>query len=416
MRLNENSILKESDLELLRDLPKSWSRKKLRQIVDPNRPITYGIVQPGEFAPNGIFLVRGKDYSNRWAKPEELFKVSEDIESPYKRARLKKGDLILTIVGAYTGNVAIVPPWLENSNITQTTARVAISAKFGYNQFYYYFFESEIGRRVLKKYEKGLAQPGLNLADIAEFIVPVPTKNEQKKIASILQSVDNAIDKTKELIEKYKKMKQGLMQDLFNENWGFKPLSSFATLKGRIGWRGYTTSDLVDEGPLAIGAGNISVDNKLDLTQRVHISRKKYEESPDIMVKQNDVLIVQRGSLGKVAIVDRHIGEATINPSMILVKEIKTNPYFIYYNLSASHIQKEIADNLAQTGVPMITQDQCKNFKIYNPPDPEKEKIVTILLSIDSKIDSEKSYLRKLVKIKGGLMQDLLTGKVRVAA
>ncbi len=182
--------------------------------MQEDRKITYGIVQPGEFDINGRFLVRGKDYSNGWAKPDEFFKVSHKIELPYKRARLEPNDIILTIVGAGTGNVQIVPGWLEGANITQTTARIGIDQNKGYYKFFYYLFQSYIGKYNVNKFVKGAAQPGLNLIDIKKFDVLIPCFEEQHKIAQILSEVDAKIENGQVTKKQLKQLKKGLMQVL----------------------------------------------------------------------------------------------------------------------------------------------------------------------------------------------------------
>jgi type I restriction enzyme S subunit len=106
-------------------IPRDWGCKQLRDLVQPNRRITYGIVQPGEFDPNGILLIRGQDYISGWASRESFFKVAPTRHESYRRSLTKAGDLLLCIVGATTGAVAQVPEWIDEANITQTTARVS---------------------------------------------------------------------------------------------------------------------------------------------------------------------------------------------------------------------------------------------------------------------------------------------------
>ena len=122
----------------------------------------------------------------------------------------------------------------------------------------------------------------------------------------------------------------------------------------------------------------------------------------------------RRASLGKIVIIDKEIGEATINPSMVLLKNIKINNFFLYYYLCSDLIQKHISNIQTQTGVPMISQKQCKEFTIIIPKEKEQEEIANILLKLDNNIINQNNELNMLKKIKQGLMQDLLTGKVRV--
>ena len=107
-----------------------------------------------------------------------------------------------------------------------------------------------------------------------------------------------------------------------------KLLGSIAEIRGRVGWKGYTVNDLTDSGPLVLGANEITSDNQLNLSTVKHLTREKYEESPEIFVKKDDILVVKVGStIGKVAIVNNDLGEASINPNCVIVRAIEINPY-----------------------------------------------------------------------------------------
>ena len=127
-------------------------------------------------------MVRGQDYSRGWARPESVFRVTHEVERPYRRARLALGDLVVTIVGAGTGNVAVVPSWLAGANITQTTARVAPNLHRVAAGFLAAVLESWIGQVQVSLHVKGAAQPGLNLGHLSKFRIPLPTRGEQDEI------------------------------------------------------------------------------------------------------------------------------------------------------------------------------------------------------------------------------------------
>ncbi|MCF2446213.1 restriction endonuclease subunit S [Dyadobacter sp. CY345] len=195
------------------------------------------------------------------------------------------------------------------------------------------------------------------------------------------------------------------------EKWQSIKLNQIASVKGRIGFRGYTKSDLVQKGngALTIGAKHINKNNKLNFIDPEYISWEKYEESPEIKVEIGDILMVQRGSLGKVAIVKELSEPATINPSMVLLKNINCCNQFLYYSLSGEIIQKEIEKITTSTAVPMISQGQIKEFIILLPPLPEQQKIATILSTVDEKIEVIDAQITQTRELKKGLMQKLLT-------
>lgn len=265
---------------------------------------------------------------------------------------------------------------------------------------------------------------GVSKTNLAELSIILPSRKEQKKIATILGTWDKAIAKQEKLIAEKEDLKKGLMQQLltgkkrfpgFMDEWQWVRLNQVSKIQGRVGWKGYKTTDLRKSGPLVIGASHIDKQNKLDLSEPVHLSREKYEESPEIMISSGDVIIVQRGSLGKVVLIDEPIGEATINPSMAILRVTGAiTPEFLYYQLCSESVQRIIRTESNSTGVPMISQKQIGTFKLHFPSEDEQNKIVSTLSVADNEIEQLNTQLTMLNDQKKGLMQQLLTGKVRV--
>lgn len=310
--------------------------------------------------------------------------------------------------------------------------------------FLYYCFHFYVER--IKKLGAGSTFAEISKKDLESVKFPHPTdKKEQQKISYILNTADTVIEKTQAAIAKYKAIKQGMLHDLFTrgidlqtgklrpkyedapelykecklrwipKEWEEKIIDDVAWVNGRVGWKGYTVADLRETGPLALGAAHIDKENKLDLTNPIHLSVEKYLESPEIMVRFGDILIVQRGTIGKIVIIDKEIGEATINPSMVLLNNLKVNSAFLYFQLCSFIGQRQIEILTSQTGVPMISQEQIKNINLGIPKKPvETEEIAKRLISIDKTIVNEQQQLKKLQQIKAGLMGDLLSGKKEV--
>lgn len=192
-----------------------WEEKRLMDVVEPERKIRYGVVQPGEFDPNGRLLVRGQDYSQGWANVNSLFRVSDEVEKKYSKARIKFQDLVITIVGAGTGFVAQVPIEFDDANITQTTARIAIDKTKGDPYYFLGYLRSSYGRKLIYSFIKGAAQPGLNIGDVEIFKVKVPSLAEQKKIANFLTGIDVKLEALGAQISQSQTFKKGLLQQMF---------------------------------------------------------------------------------------------------------------------------------------------------------------------------------------------------------
>ncbi len=214
------------------------------------------------------------------------------------------------------------------------------------------------------------------------------------------------------------KLKPGykLVKSLFGKyeeiphDWPSKNLEEVGLIKGRIGWRGYTQNDFVKKGKGAISLGGTNIkNNSLDLTNLTYVSWNKYDESPEIHVHINDILIQKTGSIGGIAIIDRDIGKATINPNVSVIKKIKIEPNFLSYFLTSSYIQRQIQRFKTATSVPLLTQEQIRSLIIFLPTKIEQQKIASMLSNVDSLIQQTEEIIKQTNWMQKGLKQKLLT-------
>jgi len=176
----------------------AWPVVPLEQLVDPNRPITYGIVQPGPDMPGGVPYVRVVDIQNGAVISQQLRRTSPDIAQSYRRSSLSAGDLLISIRG-HVGRTAIVTSDIGGANLTQDTARVAVLPPTNVRYIQRYV-ESASARHWLTQHTKGVAVTGINLTDLRRLPVPVPPPPEQRRIADILDKADAIRRKRKQAI------------------------------------------------------------------------------------------------------------------------------------------------------------------------------------------------------------------------
>ena len=210
----------------------------------------------------------------------------------------------------------------------------------------------------------------------------------------------------------YKQTELGIIP----EDWEIINLGSIAKVNGRIGFRGYTTADLVGVGQGAYTIGGKHITNMiLDLHDAEYISWLKYYESPEIMVRKGDIVFAQRGTLGKSAFIRNDIGPATINPSLVLINKIKCDNEYLSYWLQCDKIVEYICSINSQTSIPMITQNQIEHIPVILPTIKDEQRAITEALSdIDGLIVALDKKIAKKRLIKQGAMQQLLTGKKRL--
>lgn len=266
----------------------------------------------------------------------------------------------------------------------------------------------------------------LRLPILQDFPIEIPKKpEEQEKIASCLSSLDEVIEAHSQKLELLKEHKKGLLQNLFPQEgekvpkvrfkefekdgeWVETTLENNCEVKGRIGYRGYTTQDLVSQGEGALVLGGKHIQNQLlELKDPTYLSWEKYYESPEIMVEVGNIIFSQRGTLGDCAMIDREIGAATINPSMVLIKNITCDARFLYYILIGDCIQEQVQKNRSNGAIPMLSQKQIKEFSFLIPKPKEQQKIASCLSSLDNLITSQTEKIEQLKLHKKGLMQGL---------
>lgn len=269
-------------------------------------------------------------------------------------------------------------------------------------------------------------QPGVNLQQIKSFGIPSPqSMREQNKIASALTSIDNLLLSIDKLIEKKRLIKQGAMQELltgkkrlpgFTGEWVELKLGKLCDIFGRIGFRGYTKADLVKEGNGAISFSPSDINsNKINYNTCTYISYSKYEESPEIQVFNGDIIFCKTASIGKCALVENLKEKATINPQFIVMKNFNCDNRYLYYRLIDESFQTKIKKIAGGSTIPTMSQEKLKEETFVMPENVKEQKAISrILANIDKEIESLEGKKAKYEHIKQGMMQQLLTGKIRL--
>lgn len=204
---------------------------------------------------------------------------------------------------------------------------------------------------------------------------------------------------------------------LIPDDWEVKRIGNVSEIFGRIGFRGYTVEDLVDEGFGAITLSPSNIQNgRMDFSNCSYISWKKYDESPEIKIANGDILLVKTGSTyGKSAIVKNLTKKATINPQFVVIKKTKCNNELLGYLIQTPTVQEQIEASIVGGAIPTLSQKQIASFKIpLSKSLAEQQRIAKALSDVDALISTTEKLIQKKKNIKQGTMQNLLTGKKRL--
>lgn len=356
----------------------------------------------------------------------------EEHKKIYKSCPVKKGDVLLTKDGANTGNVTI-NTLAEEFSLLSSVAVLSGKKDTLDNRFLFQYLASSKSQYILKSEMAGQAITRLTLTTLKNIPIPLPPLPEQKKIAVILSTWDEAIEKLESLVALKEKRKKGLMQSLLTGKKRLKGFKTKAFQKTKIGmtpedwevekiisiadyadYRGKTPKK-TKSGIFLVTAKNIKqgyIDYSLS---QEFIDPKDY----DIVMKRGlpqigDVLITTEAPCGNVAQIDKEniaLAQRVIKYRGKVGKLYNT--YLKYYFLSES-FQNILDDNSTGGTVRGIKGSRLHQLPIPLPPLPEQKRIAEVLSAADNEINLHKEEIEKIKLQKRGLMQKLLTGKVRV--
>ncbi|MFB0611997.1 restriction endonuclease subunit S [Aurantiacibacter poecillastricola] len=401
-------------------IPSDWQPIQLKDVVQKGRKICYGIVQPGDFTADGIPLIRGKDYSFGWVPLENFFRVSEAIDRPYKRSKVKPRDLILTIVGAGTGNVATIPDWLDGANITQTTARIAVDHERFDHRYVRALLQSRFGQNAVYRAIKGGAQPGLNIADVEKFTFFFPEKSVQSQIADVAEVWGRAIETVEALIANARAQKQALMQQLldgkhrlpgFSGEWQRKPINEIATRVTR-------RNDGTELPVLTISStsGFVRQDEKY--------SRYMAGKSVETYIMLNEGEFAYNKGNSKTyefgCIFDLEGYERALVPHVYVCFKLKKGYSHRFYkalfeaDYLAPQLGRLVNTGVRNNGLLNIKPSEFLGTKVPVPPPNEQDAIAAVMEAASRTVIEHETQLTALRQEKAALMQQLLTGKRRV--
>lgn len=167
--------------------PRRFPIRPMIELIDPQRPISYGILMPGPDQADGVKYVRVTDMKNGGIELSGIRKTTEAMSNSFRRSLLKSGDLLMSIRG-HVGRFAVIPPELDGANITQDSARLAV---VGASPVYVRECLRTGGfQRWMAKHTKGVAVRGINLGDVKVMPVPLPTRGDQDKFARHANAIE----------------------------------------------------------------------------------------------------------------------------------------------------------------------------------------------------------------------------------
>jgi type I restriction enzyme, S subunit len=407
----------------------------LKRLVDPERPVTYGIVQAGPHVVGGVPYIRPADMTEEdgISSADDLLRTSPEIAGSYSRSTVRTGDLVCSI-GPSFGKVMVIPKSLEGANLTQGTARIACQAPHS-ARYLFWALRSPTSAAQWESSVGGATFRALNLGPLCETVLAVPSPEEQHLIAQFLDAetakIDALVASQQRLITLLLEKRQavishsvteGLNRDarmkssdiawigLIPEHWEVLRGAAIGTL---FGSEQVPDEDIRDKGALPfIKVGSLSLDSFEIESWDWFVDERVAHQ---YRARANYITFPKRGAAiftNKVNIVDR---PSLIDPNL-MGWEIggKALPKFIAYVLKMRRLE-ELAD---VSTIPQINNKHIAPERFPIPPIAEQLEIVNFLdcqsRRIASLIVAARQAIVLLQERRSALISAAVTGKIDV--
>lgn len=343
---------------------------------------------------SGYFLLSARNILNGRIDINDVdFVGIEEYRRIRQRCNPEFGDVLISCSGS-VGRVALVPKNFE-CVMVRSAAMIKPDNSKTIGSYIQYYLQSTIGQKqILLKINQG-AQANLFLNHILDLKLAVPNLYEQTIITTALADIHSLIKSIEDLIAKKNNIKQGAMQELLkpNEDWAREPIKNIAS----ISTGSKNTQDKIEEGnyPFFVRSQNIE-----------RINSYSYD---------GEAVLVAGDGVGTGKVIHYFRGRFDYHQRVYKISEFKKDIigfyFFLYFK---NNFYNRIMQMTAKSSVDSVRMEMIAEMIIPFPPLAEQTSIATILSDMDSEISALESNLEKYRNIKLGMMQNLLTGKIRL--
>lgn len=406
----KENTMKQTEIGLL---PGDWEVIELGDIVDYIKGYPF---KSKDYCSDGVRIIRISDTTYNSIKDYGQIYVSDKVANSTKRWSLNRGDLIVSTVGSkppmydsMVGKVIFVKAKYAGALLNQNAVlfknknnsiQIILSNIFN-SKRYVEFIESI--------YRGNANQASITLEELFKFQIPLPPLPEQEAIAEALSDADAWIESLEQLIAKKRLIKQGAMQELLSpkEDWEVKKLGEMGEI---VTGNTPSTTDISNYGEdfLFISPADLGT-SKYIFNSEKKLSVKGFSLSRKLKI--NSVLITCIGStIGKLGITK--FTSCTNQQINAIYCNENYNYGFLYYLLALN--SEIIKLSASQQAVPLLNKTDFSNLEFPFPSLTEQTRIATILSDMDAELEALEGQLGKARKVKQGMMQELLTGRVRL--
>jgi type I restriction enzyme S subunit len=395
-------------------IPTDWEVKPLHSLAEK---ITVGIANAATHAyrDRGVVMFRNQNIKPNHLDDRDVLYIDELFEQRYRNKRLKAGDLLTARTG-YPGTTSIVPARYDGAQ-TFTTLITRPRKTLIDPQYLCFFINSDAGQRYIEQSQAGGGQKNVNAGSLKFLNVALPpTMAEQKSIAEVLSDADALVDSIEQLLAKKRQLKQGAMQELltgrkrlpgFSEKWAMKRIAEVASPSS-------AKNDVGDHLPVLTCSKHLGFVESLAYFKNQIFSR---DTSGYKIIKRGQIGYpsnhVEEGSIG---LQDLH-GVALVSPIYVVFSVTEqVDSYFLHRLLKLDSYRQTFA-TATSSSVDRRGSLRWRAFSqitVNLPGLQEQVAIAHVLRDMEAETTEIAANLAKARHLREGMMQELLTGRIRL--
>ena len=420
------------------ELPEGWKWARLVDVCETLTGSTPSKKRP-EFYGGDFPFFKPADLDQGM----QLFEASEYLSEHGKKCSrfIPAHSTLICCIGSIGKSGYSLRDGTSNQQINAAIPRSIINPKF-----LFYAVNSENFKNQLWKNSSSTTISIINKSKMDNCILPLPPLSEQQRIISRIESMfaklDEAKEKAQNVVDSFEARKAAILHQAFTGNltakwrkenipekssqyleaikdkvkirldfkywenpklpdsWCESTIGNLLYFAGRVGWKGLKAEEYTQEGPILLSVYNLNEGDEVTYNRINHISMERYEESPEIMVREHDILLTKDGAgIGKLGYINELPEKATINSSLLLIRPGKVANYkYIYYLLSGPALQNLVKERITGSATPHLFQRDIKEFILPIPSLSEQQEIVRILDTVLEKEHIAKSAAEQVLE------------------
>ncbi|MGH2079600.1 restriction endonuclease subunit S [Aerococcus urinaeequi] len=395
-----------------------WEQRKLDDIADVTKLAGFEFTKYVTYQESGsIIALRGLNVKNGNIILDDVKYIDKSDFSKLNRSKLFENDILLTYVGT-VGQVAVVT---ENDKyyLAPNVARIRVSDKI--NPFFVsqMMNAEKFYKRIIFPLIATSSQPALSMENVRKFILVLPKKTEQEKIALFFNQIDDTITLHKRKLDKLKNLKQSYLYQMFPQNgqkiptlrfsgfsgdWGVHKLKDMASLMNGYAFK---SENYVSNGIYKIlTISNVTGQRYTDMNETHSVDYLPSNIQSYQILQQGDVLISLTGNVGRVSIVNEE--NCLLNQRVGLLKiNSNVNQEYIYQCLNNKKFEEKMIKSGQGAAQLNISKNDIEEYEILLPSKKEQQKIGKYFKQLDETIEVQEQELEKLKNLKEAYLNEM---------